>query len=105
MNRLKQLRLEKNLLQSDVAKEINVSSRAIGFYENNKRNMKPDIVIKLADYFGVSIDYLLGKTDVRNINDINFANSGGIDVNGLDDEDIKELQKQIDYIKKLKGNK
>ena len=50
MNRLKQLRLEKGLLQQDVAKIIDVSDRAVGFYENEKRDMSTEILTKLADY-------------------------------------------------------
>lgn len=106
MNRLKQLRNEKNLLQEDLGKVIGVSGRAIGNYENEKRKMSSEIILRLADYFGVSSDYLLCKTDIRNseeLKEIPFANAGGLDINGLDEEDLKELQKQVDYIKKLKG--
>lgn len=68
MNRLKQLRLEKNLLQSDIAKIINKSDRAVGQYERQERDPGSKTWATLADYFGVSLDYLLGKTDIRNIN-------------------------------------
>ena len=61
MNRLRQLRKEKDLFQSDVAKIIGVTTSAYSFYETEKRNMTPDIIMKLADFFGVSSDYLLGK--------------------------------------------
>ena len=70
--------------------------------------MSPETILKLAEYFNVSTDYLLGKSDIRNpeeIKKIPFANAGGLNIEGLDDEDVKELQKQIDYIKKLKGQK
>lgn len=66
MNRLKFLREEKGLFQSDIAKILGVSVAAVGFYENEKRDMSPETIIKLAEYFNVSTDYLLGKTDVRN---------------------------------------
>lgn len=66
MNRLKLLREEKGLFQSDIAKFLNVSIAAIGFYENEKRDMSPNTIIKLSEYFGVSTDYLLGKSDIRN---------------------------------------
>ena len=65
MNRLKSLRLENNKLQSDIGKILGVSDRAIGNYENGKRDMSPDTSIKLANYFNVSTDYFLGKTDIR----------------------------------------
>lgn len=66
MNRLKLLREEKGLFQSDIAKFLDVSISAVGFYENEKRDMSPDTIVKLANYFGVSTDYLLGKSDIRN---------------------------------------
>lgn len=66
MNRLKFLREEKGLFQSDIAKILGISIAAVGFYENEKRDMSPDTIIKLAEYFGVTTDYLLGKSDVRN---------------------------------------
>lgn len=108
MNRLKFLREEKGLFQSDIAKILGVSVAAIGFYENEKRDMSPETIIKLAEYFNVSTDYLLGKSDVRNpeeIKNIKHANSSGLNTDGLDNEDLEELQRQIDYIKKMKGKK
>lgn len=61
--RLKELRIEKNLKQSDLAQVLKVSSRTISFYENGKRECNFNTLLKISDYFGVSIDYLLGKTD------------------------------------------
>jgi repressor LexA len=66
MNRLKLLREEKQLVQSDVAKYLNITVASYSYYENEKRDMSPDIIIKLAEYFGVTTDYLLGKSDIRN---------------------------------------
>lgn len=108
MNRIKELRTEKGLLQSDVAKYINKSERMVGFYENGKRDPNTDTLIKLSELLDASVDYILCKSDIRNpeeVKNVKFANSGGLDTKGLDDEDIKELQRQIDYIKKMKGKK
>lgn len=66
MNRLKQLRVEKGLLQSDIAKVLGVSDRAVGFYESGKRDMGTETLAILSDFFEVTIDYLLGKSDKRN---------------------------------------
>lgn len=66
MNRLKDLRIERDELQEDIGKIIGVSGRAIGNYETGKRKMSPDIILKLSEHFGVSTDYLLGKCDSRN---------------------------------------
>lgn len=108
MNRLKFLREEKGLFQSDIAKILGVSIAAVGFYENEKRDMSPDTIIKLAEYFDVTTDYLLGKSDIRNpeeIKNIPHANAGGVDTTGLDEDDLKELQAQADYMKWKKKNK
>ena len=64
---LKELRLEKNINQSEFAKIINISPSAIGMYERNQRFPDKDILIKIADYFEASVDYLLGRTTERNV--------------------------------------
>ena len=63
MNRLKELRLENGLLQKDVAKNIGVSPQSYGYYENEVNQPDPATLIKLANFFKVSIDYLLCRTD------------------------------------------
>ena len=67
MNRIKFLREEKNIYQKDLAKFLHVSVPAINYYENEKRTIDTKTASKLADFFGVSIDYLLGKTNIRNV--------------------------------------
>ena len=66
LNRLKELRLEKGLLQSDIAKIIDKSERTVGFYETGERDMNTETLAILADFLNCSIDYLLGKSDIRN---------------------------------------
>lgn len=66
MNRIKMLREEKGLNQIELGKVINVSGQALGMYENEKRDLSTENVIKLAEFFNVSTDYLLGKSDKRN---------------------------------------
>lgn len=65
MNRLKELRIERGLLQSDIAKIINKSERTVGFYETGERDMNTETLATLANFFDCTIDYLLGKTDTR----------------------------------------
>ena len=108
MNRLKFLRNEKGENLEKIAKYLDVSIQTVSNYENEKREMTPETIIKLAEYFNVSTDYLLGKSDIRNpeeLKNVKFANAGGLDTKGLDEEDLEELQRQIDYIKKMKGKK
>lgn len=97
MNRLKFLRTEKGESLDTIAKYLNVTMQTISNYENEKRDMTPDTIIKLAEYFNVSTDYLLGKSDIRNpeeLKKVPFANAGGLNTDGLDDEDLLELQKR-----------
>ena len=107
-DRLIKLRKELNLTQEELAQKIGYTRTAISAWEIGRNEPSNADTIKLAKYFGVSTDYLLGKSDIRNpeeLKNIKHANSGGLDTKGLDDEDLKELQRQIDYIKKMKGKK
>ena len=63
MNRLKELRQEKKLTQKELADKINVSKITVLRWENGERQIKPEKAKKLADYFGVSVGYLLGYDD------------------------------------------
>ncbi len=105
-NNLKKIRQDCNLTQEELAKKIDTSRSNIANYENNKNMPSIDVLSKLSKVLDCSIDYLLGKSDIRNpeeIKRVQFANAGGLDTDGLDEEDLKELQKQVDYIRKLKG--
>lgn len=64
-DRLRQLREEKGLLQRELAESLNLSRVAITQYEQGRRVPEVDILVKLADFFMVSVDYLLGRTDIR----------------------------------------
>ena len=61
--RLKKLREEKNILSKDLASIINVEPSTITNWEKGNRSPKGDMLIRIADYFDCSIDYLLGRTD------------------------------------------
>lgn len=60
MNRLKELRKEKGLTQQGLADELGITKRTYIYWEQGERQIKPDKAKKLADYFGVSVGYLLG---------------------------------------------
>ncbi len=61
--RLRQLRNERNVSQVALAKEVGVSSRVYQDYEYGKREAQMTTLIRMADFFGVSLDYLTGRTD------------------------------------------
>lgn len=65
-DRLKKLRLEKKLTQEELGKRINVTKVSISGYENGNRTPDTETLQKLADFFNVTTDYLLGRTDNPN---------------------------------------
>jgi len=77
--RIKMLRHEKKLLQSDVANRFNVTKGAVGLWENGRRSPSISILQEMADFYGVTLEYLTGSTDNRmytadkNGNHVNFS--------------------------------
>ena len=65
MNRLKELRKEKKLSQKEIAQEMSISEKTLSRWENGESQIKPEKAQQLADFFGVSVGYLLGYSDVR----------------------------------------
>ena len=66
--RIIQLKTERNLLQKDIASNIGVSLRAYQYYEKGQKEPTLSVLVRLSDYFHVSLDYLVGRTDNPNIN-------------------------------------
>ena len=83
-SRLKQLRLNKNLRQEQVANLIGVNKSAISTYENNTRQPSFEILVRLATLYRVSTDYLLGRTDSRSL-----------DLSGLTDEEAAAVSEIV----------
>lgn len=112
MNRIKELRIEKHLLQSDVAKYIGKSERIVGFYEKGERDPNTDTLLKLAELFDVSVDYILGKSKIKNpkivtLDDIDIAFASGIrGLNKENQETLKDImngllaKQELDDLKK-----
>ena len=65
MNRLKELREDNDILQKDIAKYLSVDQSNYSKYELEKINIPNSILLKLADYYNTSIDYILYRTDER----------------------------------------
>lgn len=63
--RLKELRVEKELTQEKLGEIFNVRKGTVSNWENGNRFPDENTIIKLADFFNVSIDYLLGRTNKR----------------------------------------
>lgn len=100
-NILKKIRQENNMTQDELAKKIDTSRSNIANYENGKNMPSIDILEKIASLFNCTTDYLLGKTDIRNIEeDFRFAYHK--ETEGLSDEEIKEA---LEFYKKIKYGK
>ena len=70
-NNLKQIRTSKDLLQTKVAMDLNITQETVSSYETGRVFPSSDMLIKLADYYNTSIDYLLCRTKFdMPINDI-----------------------------------
>ena len=111
-DRLKQLRIEKGKTQKEMAKDLGTTDVSIGRYEAGTREPKTDILNALADYFDVTTDYLLCRTDERkpNVKDgqLNKERFQGVntisahrigDIEQLPEEALDQLK---DYIELLK---
>ncbi|MBQ9152107.1 MAG: helix-turn-helix transcriptional regulator [Clostridia bacterium] len=61
--RLKDIREDRDLTQREVAEHLHIRQNTYSQYENGQRGLPLDTLIKLARYFGVSTDYILGLTD------------------------------------------
>ena len=107
IERLKKLRKKEKLTQKDIATFLNISQPAYQQFESGKKKMNLETMEKLADYFNVSIDYLLGKTDIPDFDleiDIDNAidNSVAYDGTPITDND-REIIK--DFLKEYFANK
>ena len=63
--RIRDLREDMDLRQKDIAGYLECTQVCYSHYEIGKRDIPTDVLIKLADYYKTSIDYLLGRTDIR----------------------------------------
>lgn len=66
MNRLRDLREERNLTQEKVAKALGIGQAGYSKYECEKIDIPTDILLKLSDYYNTSIDYILCRTNNKN---------------------------------------
>lgn len=89
--KLKTLRTEKKLTQKQVADRIGLAISAVSSYESGTRYPSYDVLVKLANIFHVSTDYLIGMTDTRNV-----------DVTGLSDSEIELVSQLVDMLRNKK---
>ena len=63
--RIRGMREDNDLKQEDIAKLLNCTQACYSNYENGKREIPSLVLEKLADFYGVSVDYLLGRTNMK----------------------------------------
>lgn len=96
LNRLKELRKEKKLTQEELASEIGVNEKTISRWENGESTIKSDKAQALADYFGVSVGYLLGYSNNLEANSVEKLESVYIEflgnITSISDIDLEDLK-------------
>jgi len=111
MNRLRELRKEKKLTLIELAKIVNINKTSISRYELGEVEMKADIIEVFSNFFNVSTDYLLGKTDDRNSSTPTPTPKEQLEgvklelfdqVGDLSDDEARQV---LDIIKIIKGDK
>ena len=66
-SKLKELRVAKNYEQKKISEEFSLSRGTYSLYESNQRRPSYEILVKFADYYNVSVDYLLGRDDNKSV--------------------------------------
>lgn len=87
--RLRQLRIDKHLTQAQVAKRVGVTASMVSSYETDIRLPSFEVMIRLADLFGVTVDYLLCRQDKR-----------FVDISALSDEEASVVCGMVEILKK-----
>lgn len=98
--KLKNLRHDAGKLQKEVAKDIKISVQVYCNYENGQRSPSPEMLSKLADYFNVSVDYLLGRDTPENANNKTDEKIARIDLkfNKLNKEQQEQIENYVDFL-------
>lgn len=97
-DRLKKLRKELNLTQEEFAQKIGYTRTAISAWEIGRNEPSNDDMVKLANYFNVSTDYLLGKTNERNVSHSDIPEIRQIE-RGAKNMSQKDREKMVNMVK------
>ena len=66
--RIRNLREDMDMTQTDMAKNLFISQRTYSYYESGGHDIPTEVLVRLADFYDVPVDYLLNRTDKREIN-------------------------------------
>ena len=94
---LKMLREANHLTRSEMAKKLNITSQAYANYENGNRKPNMDMIIKLADFFNVSTDFLLGRSN--KLKEKEEENVYLINTEGLSEDEIQDIEKMVEFMR------
>lgn len=86
--RIKELRISHGLNQVELAKQLSVTKQTVSNWENNNIQPSIDMLVKISEYFSVSTDYILGRSDKTSI-----------DVDGLSIEEISHIEQLVKDLK------
>ncbi|MBE5061080.1 helix-turn-helix transcriptional regulator [Megamonas funiformis] len=95
--RLKELRMNNGLKQSDLAKLLSISTSRYGQYETGRRSPDYKLLIQIANFYNVSIDYLLGRTNVIKPENID-ENDLLAKLNTADSETKASVEQFLNYL-------
>ncbi|HHP8972438.1 TPA: helix-turn-helix domain-containing protein [Listeria monocytogenes] len=94
--RIKYLRKRSNLTQGQLAKKMNLTQASISGYETGDRQPDNEILTRIADFFNVSIDYLLGRTSNPNNDKVSVH---FFERDNLTDEDLEYIDTIVEALK------
>ncbi|MGP4041934.1 helix-turn-helix domain-containing protein [Gracilibacillus sp. D59] len=104
--RLKKLRENKDLLQKQVADKLGIKANTLSGYENGTRSPDPKLLRELAEFYNVTTDYLLGRTDDPDSSqNSNKPNRAFHNFDDITEQEIEYLEEQLRIFRKLKDNK
>jgi transcriptional regulator len=122
--RLREIRLQKNMTQEQIAKKLNLAVSTIGMYERGAREPSFETLENIADFFNIDMDWLLGKSNIQNkyqyeknitsnkqnkLSEDELISYFRIDTSDLTDDEItevrEELEKYTDMLKLAIKNK
>lgn len=97
--RLKFLRQQTNKTQQQIADKLGITRAAYSHFENDRNQPDSDTIVRLAELFEVSTDYLLGRDEKKPVQDPNLLVAAHID-DDVSDEDMEDILRYIEYRKK-----
>lgn len=105
-NKIKSLRELKKITQTELSEQLDVSPSTVGMWEQNRRTPDAEMLKRISEFFNVSLDYLLGKTDIKNYSkEYTVALHSDTDYDDLPESAKEEINNFIEFVKQKYKNK